>query len=311
MASQSSSGFALRATGIAWVLVWTAIVAALAASQLVSGSGLTPTLPGIEPPAASGLGGLTPATAARVLSADTTAAETTIVLQVAGREQLGDRLVFRGPAVLVDANGTRHMERGGSISGRVLTLRFDGSGAMPEGAMNLLLSGVGLTPDQSTDPVPAQVTYLDDATYPVIVRSAQSIVRPVRAVPATAALAHGTVSIDAVLRDSSVVVVQGHLTGFSRDEIQAINLGRSVLLAMDGREVTLTGGRSGFGESLAQFELHFKQGSGATGIAALRVQLDVNVSPEQLRSSAAAVATQLAALERSAGATAVLPLTWQ
>ena len=75
--------------------------------------------------------------------------------------------------------------------------------------------------------------------------------------------------------------------------------------------MTLTGGRSGFGESLAQFELHFKQGSGATGIAALRVQLDVNVSPEQLRSSAAAVAAQLAALERSAGATAVLPLTWQ
>ena len=308
--SRGSSHSAPRAVGIAWVLVWAAVAVALAASPVVSGGGPTPALPVISPPPASAQAELADGTAARILSADTTASETTIVVQITGREQLGERLVFSGPAFLVDANGTRHMERGGSISGRILTLRFDGAGSMPEGATSLVLSGVGLTPETSTDPAPAQATYLKDATYPVI-RSPQTIVRRVPAAAAAVELAHGTVSIDAVLVDDSVVVVQGHLAGFTREEIQATSLGRSVLLGVDGREVTLAGGRSGFGPNLELFELHFKQGSVAPGVAAIRLQLNVNVTPEQLRSFSAVATARLAELERSAGATATLPITWQ
>ena len=173
------------------------------------------------------------------------------------------------------------------------------------------MSGVGLTPDKSANPVPAQVTYMEDAAYPVTIRSTQGIVRRVPALAGAEALAHGAVSVDAVLLNDSVIVVQGHLTGFSREEIQTISLGHSVLLTKDGREVALTGGRSGFGQDLEQFELHFKQGPAATDVAAIRVQLDVDVIPEQLRPSSAAAAAKLAELERSTGATATLSIASQ
>lgn len=301
-----SSG--VRTLGVVWIVVWAALGSALVPRLLASGGEPAPALPTVGPPAANGLGTPADGTTARVVSLEMSASETTIVVQVEGRDVAGERLVFRGPAFLVDANGRQHLERGGSINGRTLTLRFDGAGTIPEGTAELRLSGVGLTADRSIAPVPAQVTYMADTTHPVAVRATHGPLRSLPGAHRAEALAHGAVSVDEVLVDDAVVVVRGHLIGFSREEIQAISLGHSVLLTEDGRHVTLTGGRSGFGQDLQQFELHFKRASDVAA-AGVRLQLDVKVAPQQLPMSSPDTAARMAELERSAGATATLAIS--
>lgn len=301
----------VRMAGVAWVVAWAAMAAALVPGLLALGGAPTPPLPSIDPPAAAGVGNFAGSASARVVSVDMGAAETTIAVLVEGPNVAGYRLVFRGPAFLVDANGKAHIERGGSIAGLLLTLRFDGAGTIPEGAAELRLSGVGLTLDKTIDPAPAQVTYMPDATLAVAVGGTYGAVRTVPGAERSEALAHGAVSLDAVLIDDSAIVVRGRLTGFSREELQAISLGRSVMIMDDGRQVALTGGRSGFGQDLQQFELHFRPGHPAAVAVGVRLQLDVNALPEQVTTSSAATAARLAELESSSGATATLAINSQ
>jgi len=71
-----------------------------------------------------------------------------------------------------------------------------------------------------------------------------------------AALGPGAAVIDRVVRDPSGVEISGHFTGFSTEELQAMQLIDSSL-AVPGGNLSVYSFRGGFGEDYERFELVF------------------------------------------------------
>lgn len=79
----------------------------------------------------------------RVVATSTDAADVVISVEIEGADDLGPEVISQGFASVIDANGTRHLEIGGRIEGRVLQLRFSASDYGP-GPWKLQLEGLGL-----------------------------------------------------------------------------------------------------------------------------------------------------------------------
>ena len=109
---------------------------------------------------------------------------------------------------------------------------------------------------------------------------------------------HGAAVVDRIVFAPTGIVVTGHLEGFARDDIPALDLTPS-MSDSQGTALVLVGGRSGYGENNAAFEFRFKPGAAP----AAKFALAFAVSPlEQVREMVGADA--IARLGAAAGAAA-------
>ncbi|HML98360.1 MAG TPA: hypothetical protein PKD75_07760 [Tepidiformaceae bacterium] len=184
-----------------------------------------------------------------VVSAVSTAIETRIELSVGaiGDERTLPIRVANRPR-LVLAGGSAVDARGQETGVDRITLLFPGSTG-GEARLELSLSREA---DQMTAGQPGRTTVLDlpisiDALYAAEAWEPQGL---------EAALGPGVAVIDRVVRDASGVEVTGHFTGFSTEELQAMELIGSTL-AVPGNELRVYSFRGGFGEKYERFELVF------------------------------------------------------
>jgi hypothetical protein len=268
----------LKPLALVWLGAWAVVGAVLSATFIGRGSEPAPVFPALGAPSASTdtvvVGGAT----VRVTSVQANVAETVVTLTVTGRDDLGGRLAYRGPAILTDFLGKQHFERGGSIDGRTLQLRFDGASALVEGPSTLRVGGMGLSMAAGNDPAPATTTFLPGTVALRVIVPAVSDRFERFALNVSVEFAGGMSTLDSLTRDGTVAVVEGHLKGFSAGELQALNLARSVLILEDGSTVPVSGGRSGIGQDLSSFELRFNI-AGASRVSALRMELSVPIPP--------------------------------
>lgn len=241
---------------------------------------------------------------ARVTAVEMSAGETIVRVTVAGREDLGAYIAYAGPSFLIDSAGKRHFEAGGSIEGRVLTLRFAGSATVASGRAVAEVNGLGVTLDRTAGPGLASAT-LRGKTAMVTELSPTRGAAVRTAVSERREFGPGLVSVIAIVRDEGSVVVQGELEAFSEEAIQSLDLAMSTLILDDGSEVRIRGGRSGFGDGLRSFELTFDSPNGAVKPAQLMLRLRVRV-PDALKAAGGDVAVRLTALQRGDGATALI-----
>ncbi len=201
-----------------------------------------------------------------VVSAVNTAVETRIELRVGA---IGDErtLPIRVPnrPRLVLADGGAVDARGQETGVDRITLLFPGS-AGGEARLELNLSREA---DQMTAGQPGRTAVLDlpisiDAPYAAEAWEPRGL---------EAALGPGVAVIDRVVRDASGVEITGHFTGFSVEELQAMELIGSSL-ALPGNELRVYSFRGGFGEKYERFELVFA-GKDVPADATLTLRLGV------------------------------------
>ncbi len=184
-----------------------------------------------------------------VVSAVSTAAETRIDLRVGaiGDERtLPIRVANRPRLVLADGGAVD--ARGQETGVDRITLLFPGS-AGGEARLEVSLSREAGQMDAGK---PGRTAVLDlsisiDAPYAAEAWEPQGL---------EAALGPGVAVVDRVVRDASGVEITGHFTGFSVEELQAMELIGSTL-AVPGNELRVYSFRGGFGEKYERFELVF------------------------------------------------------
>jgi hypothetical protein len=289
----------LRMIATAWIVAWLACAGLLAAIVVARGDEPTPSPPSAAQEPAE-VAEIAPGLTARTVGVETSAAETTVTIEVAGREELGPSAGYHGLAVITGADGRPYPERRSSARGRLLTLTFPGAAILAPGAAVLRLPAVGVGPAGS------DVEALGGARLAVNLPARLEVVH----VPLStdAPLGPGTIQVGRVTRDDETVVVVGTLEGFTREQIQSIDLRQTRLRLADGTERALSGGQHGSGEDLREFELHFSAPA-AADIASLVLTLDVAPLPEHIVSAAPAeVRESLDALVSARGATATLRL---
>lgn len=201
-----------------------------------------------------------------VVSAVSTAAETRIDLRVGaiGDERtLPIRVANRPRLVLADGGAVD--ARGQETGVDRITLLFPGSTG-GEARLEVSLSREAGQMDAGK---PGRTAVLDlsisiDAPYAAEAWEPQGL---------EAALGPGVAVVDRVVRDASGVEITGHFTGFSVEELQAMELIGSTL-AVPGNELRVYSFRGGFGEKYERFELVFAGKDVPTG-AALTLRLGV------------------------------------
>lgn len=229
-----------------WLLLWAAVATALLVARLApSGE------PNAAPPSEDA-----PLTAS-IRFVRMTAAETTVEVTVAGREEL-PHLSGGAFAKLFDSAGAEHVIRTSSVDGRTLTVTFDGSAKVVPGLARIEFSRFGLTSDpRDVEPRDDQVTYV--RLEPLVVTLVPTGGPPDRAdrpASSTDSAGYGA-TVVSVVRDDESVVVAGHLDGFTREEIQSLDLRGTHLVLADGSERPFSGGTAGNGPELRDFAFQF------------------------------------------------------
>lgn len=305
MNALSASIAGTRPVARVWVLIWIAIIGALAATALVRGDrSVPPMAPATAEPGE--VSTIAPGVTARVVSLEANAAEIIVSIQVDGRDDLGSRIALRGPAFLTDSRGEQHIERGGTIDGRVLHVSFPGLASLAPGPGVVHIGGIGLTNIYDQGPAPDDFTHVGAATLAVTLPASADVVRT--ALGEAAALGPGSVRIDTIVRSSNHLILEGTLEGFDAAQIQSLSLRGSRLVLADGSELPLAWARHGFGPELRGLELRFDLPAGAAAATELVLALDVQV-PEPLKSAPEDIARSLAELEQAAGSTAAVKLS--
>jgi len=235
-----------RVAVVSWVALWAAVAAVLlthfAAADLVR------LAPSPEPHEA-----VVPASI-RVVRM--TASETTLEVTVLGRPDLA-HISDSGLATLTDSAGNQHFIRQGSIAGRTLTLSFDGSASVTSGRARVDLPRVGLT----NSPIRAasedeHVTYVALELLFELAPTAGSVQTAGPNTTAITTSGYGA-TVTSIVRDDESVVVLGRLDGFTREEIQLVDLRGTLLVLADGSGRTFVGGTAGNGPELRDFSFNF------------------------------------------------------
>lgn len=201
-----------------------------------------------------------------VVSAVSTAIETRIELRVGaiGDERTLPIRVANLPR-LVFADGTWVFARGHETGVDRIALLFPGS-AGRDARLEVSLSREAGQMDAGK---PGRTAMLD-LPISIDVPYAAETARPAGL---EAALGPGVAVIDRVVRDASGVEITGHFTGFSVEELQAMELIGSSL-ALPGNELRVYSFRGGFGEKYERFELVFA-GKDVPADATLTLRLGV------------------------------------
>lgn len=193
------------------------------------------------------------------ITADKT--RTVIGLQIAGHSEYGEGAMPMGMAQLVDQNGRIYRETSGSAdqsNQRLVTRTFP---ALDPAAKTVTLQVNGLQfanrvqagENASFHPVDAQW----NLTFAVPERTA-GISVDVGHEPK--ALGLGTMRIDSVTVAASQIVIAGHISGYSSEELAALTARPS--LTVGGEPVPFVGMRAGFGPGRESVEIRYAPVSG-------------------------------------------------
>jgi hypothetical protein len=201
-----------------------------------------------------------------VISAISTAVETRIDLRVGaiGDERTLPIRVANLPR-LVFADGTSVLARAHETGVDRVALLFPGS-AGRDARLELSLAREAGQIDAGK---PGRTAMLD---LPISI-DMPYVAEAVNPAGLEVALGPGFAIIDRVVRDASGVEITGHFTGFSAEELQAMELIGSTL-AVPGNELRVYSFRGGFGEGYERFELVFAGKDVPMG-AALTLRLGV------------------------------------
>ncbi len=246
----------------------------------------------------------------RVGSVRSGVAETSVEIVVDGRPDLGANVVAEGLAVLTDSAGTRHFQSGGTHAGRSVTLRFPGAASVQPGRATLAVAGLWLTDDdvhEATAPSDPQSRVTVSVELPLEVPAADAASLHIPA-GSGGPLGPGMATVDSVSRDAGAFLVSGTVSGFTREQIQAMNL-YAVLVLEDGTRLSLTGGRAGYGPDLGSFEFKFDLPDPAAVATHVELSLAEGRIPGPLREDKnPEVQAALDEIERAQGATLLVPL---
>lgn len=253
---------AFNAAYRSWIALWVGL--AILASAWTVATARPPSMP------ASGLRSLSPvqtapSTIAQVSGFSVEAMEAKanglyidVVVEVNGRPEAGDDLLFLPGPVLTWPGGEESRLLSGSSDGRRISLRFDrGSVAMARQGDELLLTMYGLAPRGYGQPPATALTL--PAQLRVVLKGAtngRSIQLPERM-----ALGDGHVALDRVLIDGGWVRVAGHFEQLSPPDVAALSLRQSLLSDTSGLTVSPAASRSGYGVDGNGFHLDFFVGN--------------------------------------------------
>lgn len=249
------------------------LAAIIAAASVTMAAGLGFSLPGINNDAQNeaSQSGRTISASVQASGIELTvngvvADSTQVLLSVAldGAPELGGYPAF-GVASLVDAHGTElALQRSVTDrkTGRTVSLTFPGT-LKGDGTWRLTVESLDFPSPAIAGPVtrdtsPAAPTHT--VTGPWVIEFTPGVkvidARSVAPVSPAAVFGVGRAVVDRVLMAPSGTVVQGHLEGFSPEQIAVVHLVPSITTAT-GNDLKLVGGRSGYGEGMAQFEFRF------------------------------------------------------
>lgn len=231
-----------------WVAVWVMVGALLLLARLSDAD---------EPPRTSSAPPEDDPVAASVRLVRMTAAETAIEVSVTGREEFA-RLADSGFARLTDSSGVEHFMNTGTLDGRTMTVTFEGLATVTPGMALVEFQGTGLTNDPVDAMDEARVVHV--ALQPLAVELAPTGGTVERTEPGASATAEGGygATVTSVVRDDEGVVVSGRLDGFTREEIQSLNLRGTRLVLGDGSASQMTSGGYGLGDGLTEFRINFR-----------------------------------------------------
>lgn len=195
---------------------------------------------------------------------------TVVGLEIAGHPEYGEGAMPMGMAQLVDENGRIYRETSGSAdqsNPRLVTRAFP---ALDPAARTLTLQVNGLQfvdrlasgESPSFHPVDAQW----NLTFPVPARTA-GVAVDVSHEPK--ALGPGTMVIDSVTVAASQVVINGHISGYSSEELAALTARPS--LTVDGKPVPFVGMRAGFGPGRESVEIRYAPVSGPANLQVMPI----------------------------------------
>ena len=235
-----------RMVGALWVMLWVG-AAAVVLTHFATADGAR---------LARGSHAGAPVVPASIRLLRMTVSETTVEVTVLGRPDLA-RAEDPGPATLTDSAGNEHPIRQGSISGRTLTVSFDGAASVASGRARVEFPHVALT----DDPIGAgpEGDHLTEVALELLLE-----LEPTGGPTQTANLNASAVdvgghsaTVTSVVRDDESVVVVGHLDGFIREEIESLDLRETHLVLTDGTEQPFMGGSFGDGPGLRDFVFRF------------------------------------------------------
>lgn len=194
------------------------------------------------------------------LTADST--RTVIGLEIAGHPEYGEGALPMGMAQLVDQDGRIYREVSGGAdqsNPRLVSRTFP---ALDVAARTVTLQLNGL---QFVNRVQAGET---PAFHPVDAQWTLTFVAPERTATLLVEVDHeprtlgiGSMTIDSVTLAASQLVVTGHISGYSSDELAALTARPSLTVA--GQPVAFVGMRAGFGPGRASVEIRYAPVSGA------------------------------------------------
>jgi hypothetical protein len=301
MSGVNALWYALR-PNLLWTMGGAVVLGLLAANLLVWGGGdsAESVRQQAQPGEVDALGqGVT----ARVLSAERSGGELVVIVGIEGGDDLGPYAAYEGLALITDADGATHPESGGSLGGRRITIRFSSAAAVARGPLTLRLPAVGLS---ESSPEPRQPnTIVGTAILAITIPNGGQVTRV--PVGAEAQLGTGRIVVKELVLDSESLVALGTLEGFTREQVQSLDLRQSWVILSDGRELSLKGGQHGSGPEDKNFELRFSAPPESTAPVQLRVRLSVAV-PRAFDGADPEYLEAIAALERLSGATAVVNL---
>lgn len=193
------------------------------------------------------------------ITADET--RTVIGLEIAGHPEYGEGAMPMGMAQLVDENGRIYRETSGSAdqsNPRLVTRTFP---ALDPAAKTVALQIKGL---QFANRVQAGETA---SFHPVDAQWNLNFSVPERTAGAAVDVSHepealgpGTMVIDSITVAASQIVIAGHISGYSAEELAALTARPS--LTAHGEPVPFVGMRAGFGPGRASVEIRYAPVSG-------------------------------------------------
>lgn len=203
---------------------------------------------------------------------ETSDIETTVIVDVAGREAEGNAVELSGPSVLRLDDGSVQMERRGHASGRSLVLYFD---ALPAGrtVQSLVLPGLALVRsdlglEDSYRNVPVGSFTLGAGGVRPTIHPSRSAVQS-----SASSFGSGTLEVTKLVVSGDEILIAGRISGYTRDEIhRSLVLETPSLTLADGRKALHESKRIGFAEDPGVFEMRFVLSNAGAGNAELLLQ---------------------------------------
>jgi len=197
---------------------------------------------------------------------------TVIGLDVEGRPDLGPGVMPLGMAELVDQDGHIYREDGGTadaVNPRLVTRYYPPLNPSAK-QLSLQINGIQFAATTGKPTANGRIDAQWLLRFNLPAAPAKSTKVATDHTPRT--LGKGQIVIDLIQQAATGTVIDGHLTGFTMDEIPEFGIPGTLILA-DATKVNFTGLRMGYGTGRSQWEMRFPP---TTGVVQLQINGDAS-----------------------------------